>query len=158
MTGINEVEFIGNISGDIYSVVRRLRDGTDSRYLRVLLFVHGRNPLENLENVRVVMHGDLAELADGYMQTGARIFVKAHMRQRDIPDKGNLDEQGKPRKKRIVEYVAYRVEFMEGCNFERGQAVRRGLAERGIYPGEDAEPVVLFTTSDITDTAGALVS
>ncbi|NCP86770.1 MAG: hypothetical protein CO094_11260 [Anaerolineae bacterium CG_4_9_14_3_um_filter_57_17] len=153
MTGINEVEFIGDISGDIYSTNRGSSDGTTYKYLRVLMFVKGRHPSEDLENVRIVMTGDLADLADGYLQAGARLLVKAHMRQRYLPDRDNLTEQGAPKSKKIIEYVAYRVEFMEGCNFERGAAGRQRLSAAGKFPGD--EPMLIFApaysdTEDVT--------
>jgi len=142
MADINDVEFTGNLSGDIYFITRTLRDGRQSPYLRVMMFVHGRKPSEDLENLRIVFTDDLAELANAYVQPGAKLLVKAHAKQRVRADKSDIGEDGKPKYQRITEYVCYKFVPLKGSDFERGDARKKELAAEGKFPQQgDAIPV-----------------
>jgi single-stranded DNA-binding protein len=112
MSWNNDCRFIGNITHPPH--FQRVGE-SQLPFLRIYLAVDdGRNAPSYL---RVVAYGDVALLTYPYLQTGSKILVHAHYRQRQRHDK---DEK-------VHEFVADNIVFIDKINWERGDAARTRL-------------------------------
>lgn len=118
MSRNNHVFIVGDVTGDIHYDVFR-QDGRDVPFLRLYVFVKAVEGTRQVEGLRIVAYGPLAELAYAHLQKGSRVGVLGHIQMRF-----NNNE-------RIVEVAAEDVQFIRNIDWERGEETRRRLVERG---------------------------
>lgn len=113
----NDCRFIGNLTHPPHF---HLVGRSGLPFLRFYLAVDdGR---ESASFLRVVAYGELALATHPYLQTGSKVLVHAHYRQRKRVDR---DET-------IHEFVADHIIFIDKIDWERGDEARAQLRrERG---------------------------
>jgi len=140
----NTVTLIGFLAGDVVFEAVKTSDGASTvPYIRFFLVVPrtaeqmskrdraGDAPART-DIIRVVEYGHRAEADYYYLSRGAEVAVVGWLQSREYFDRAAQ------RKRTVLEVNAERVVYGRGCDFERGDAMRRELEAR--QAGDVAEP------------------
>lgn len=115
----NHVFVVGDITGDIHFDVFE-QDSRTLQFLRLYMFVKPTETSRQLEGIRIVAYGLLAELVYSHVQKGSRLCVTGHIQSREV------------RGQRVVEIVAEDVQYLRNIDWERGK-----LAVQRLTTGEN---------------------
>jgi single-strand DNA-binding protein len=94
MKGLNKVQIIGNLGADVE--VRRLQSGDPVANLRVAASETWKDKntgeqKERTEWFRVVIFGQLAEIAERYLHKGSRCYIEGKLQTRKWQDESGQD-------------------------------------------------------------------
>ncbi len=121
---VNNVFLIGEVEDDIYfDWFKRTPEQGGGEYAFMRLLLNGHKYLTGL---RVIVRGQLAELAYPYLQPGSKIALDGHIQTRDR-------ETGK----RMIEVTARNIIFLENINWSAGEAAKVHLVDRGDKDDRD---------------------
>ena len=115
----NDVFILGDVLEDIYFDWFKHKPengGGDYAFMRLRLKCD-----ENLDGLRVIVQGSLAELARPYLQPGSKIAIDGRIQTRDR-------ETGK----QVVEVVVRNMTFLENINWAAGDAARQQIEVSGV--------------------------
>jgi single-stranded DNA-binding protein len=118
MSRNNHCFLIADLTGNIFFNYISIK-GKEIPFLCLYGFVKSTPSAAQVDGLRIVAYGPLAELVYAYVQKGSRIFVIGHVQQREL--------EGKI----VTEVVAEEVQFLRNINWEMGVAKRQELVDRG---------------------------
>jgi hypothetical protein len=118
MTRNNSCQHVIDITGDILFNVITL-NGKQVAFLRMFGFVKAVPGASQVNGMRFLTYGPLAELVYAHIQKGSRLFVISHVQQREAD--GRI----------YTEFVIEEAQFIRNINWEAGIAKRKELVERG---------------------------
>lgn len=112
----NHVFVVGDITGDIHFDVFE-QEGRTLQFLRLYMFVKPTGMSRQLEGIRIVAYGPLAEMIYSHVQKGSRLCVTGHLQSREV------------RGQRVVEIIAEDVQYLRNIDWERGKETIKRLTE-----------------------------
>ncbi|HNT54599.1 MAG TPA: hypothetical protein PKG95_07795 [Anaerolineaceae bacterium] len=122
MTRNNSCQHVIDITGNILFETITL-NGKPTAFLRLFGFVNPTAGACQVNGVRFIAYGPLAELIHAHVQRGSRLFIISHVQQRESNERT------------FTEFVIEECQFIRNINWEAGSAKRNELVARGeLHP------------------------
>ncbi len=118
MTRNNSCNHVIDITEDILFNIITL-NGKKVAFLRMFGFVKAVPGASQVNGLRFIAYGPLAELIYAHIQKGSRLFTISHVQQREADDRI------------YTEFVIEECQFIRNVKWEAGIAKRKELVERG---------------------------
>lgn len=118
MTRNNSCNHMIDITEDILFNIITL-NGKKVAFLRLFGFVKAVPGAAQVNGLRFIAYGPLAELIYAHVQKGSRLFIISHVQQREADSRV------------FTEFVIEECQFVRNIRWEAGAAKRKELVERG---------------------------